>query len=261
MGVVDTTDNQVERVVDLLYGDTGIVHVDWYDPRRVFIATYDGFGTTDPDMALYLNLVYDNVVVDRLRLVDGYGTHDLRGMDFDPYLRRLYMTLGSEVFVIQVNYGAPPIEPPPLSVSAAIPPAGGALQVPADRATVDFPANAVSQDTTVTYTETARLALGTGDLYAVRGFDLSAVISGTTTPVTSFDPPYQLTVHYTDTELGGAIESMLDLYWWDGAEWVAVPGTVLNIEANQLSASLDHMTFFAILGETNRFYLPLIQGQ
>ena len=261
MGVVDTTDNQLERVVNLLYGDTGLVHVDWYDPRRVFIATYDGFGSWDPDMALYLNLVYDGVVVDRLRLVDGYGTHDLRGMDFDPYLRRLYMTLGSEVFVIQVNYGALPTEPPPLTVSAAIPPSGGTLQVPGGRAALDFPSDAVSQDTTVTYTETARLALGTGDLYAVRGFELSAAISGTTTPVTSFDPPYELVLHYTDAELGGAIESTLDLTWWDGTQWIAVPGTVLNLEDNQLSASLDHMTLFAVLGETNRACLPVVQSQ
>ena len=66
-------------------------------------------------------------------------------------------------------------------------------------------------------------------------------------------------MRYTDAELRAAIESTLDLYWWDGERWVPVPGTGLSPEDNQLIASLDHMTLFALLGETHRAYLPLVR--
>ena len=62
-------------------------------------------------------------------------------------------------------------------------------------------------------------------LAAVRLFDLSAVVSGTTTPVTEFLKPYTLTVRYTEDERGGALEETLARYWWDGSAWVREPST------------------------------------
>lgn len=91
-----------------------------------------------------------------------------------------------------------------------------------------------------------------GDIF-VHLFDPSAVISGTTTPVTSFDKPY--TISYMDAEKGAAIESTLTLYWWDGGQWVLEPTSRVDAAENRLTATPDHMTLFAVLGETKRVYL------
>ena len=50
----------------------------------------------------------DGTVVDTLSLIDGYDDNEMRGMAFDPYLGRLYLTIDASVYVVQVNYGATP---------------------------------------------------------------------------------------------------------------------------------------------------------
>ena len=76
----DTLKNELAEVVNLTYCDRGFVHVDWYDPKRAFVATFDG-RYNDPDQALYLHLIYDGSVVDSLRLLNRYDEYDgLRGM-------------------------------------------------------------------------------------------------------------------------------------------------------------------------------------
>jgi hypothetical protein len=109
---VHTTTNGIAQVVELLYGDEDIVHVDWYDAKRVFVATFDHWGNYDPDQTLYLHLIYDGTVVDTLELMDGYDQYNgLRGMAFDPYHRRLYLTVVGSIMVVGVNYGqGPPLD-------------------------------------------------------------------------------------------------------------------------------------------------------
>lgn len=122
--------------------------------------------------------------------------------------------------------------------------------------TVDVPASAVDQPTTLIYTTTMPFA--TGDLLGIgHFFAMSAVISGTTTPVTSFNQPYTVTVEYTDEESAGVDESTLSLYWWDGSEWQQATSTCDPID-NRVIATLDHLTKFAVLGEEPRLYLPLV---
>jgi hypothetical protein len=65
-------------------------------------------------------------------------------------------------------------------------------------------------------------------------------------------------VDYTDAEKGAAIESTLGLYSWDGSQWVREPTSSVDAVANRLTATPDHMTPFAVLGETKRVYLPIV---
>jgi len=144
----------------------------------------------------------------------------------------------------------------PVIASAVIPPEGGSLDAPGNRAQLDFPSGAVDQTTVVTYTETSSWA--TGDLFGVCFFDLSAERVSDGAPVTSFSLSYTITVNYTDAEKGAAIESTLGLYWQDGANWVLVPTSSVDAANNRLTATADHMTLFAVLGETRRVYLPIV---
>jgi len=79
--------------------------VDWYDPSRMFVCTFDGF-FNDPNQGLYLHLLVDGAVTDTLELLDAYDEYSgLRGMSFDPYTRRLYLTIDDSIYVVDVAHG------------------------------------------------------------------------------------------------------------------------------------------------------------
>jgi len=156
----------------------------------------------------------------------------------------------------------------PQTASGIITSAGGAVYAPDGSTSLQFPPGAVSQDTRVTYSEqddshaAAQLAgaaldlPSTGDLLGVRFFDLTAVISNTGQPVITFNLPFTLTVYYSDAELGSAFEGSLGLYYWNGNQWVQEDAAVASAADNRLVAHPDHMTLFAVLGETGRLYFP-----
>jgi hypothetical protein len=143
-------------------------------------------------------------------------------------------------------------------VQATITPGSGGRLTSADGSTtVEFPPAAVSQDTVVTYTPIPPSP--TGGLAGIGlFFDLSATPAGIAAPAFDFDRPYTITVEYADHELGAAIEPTLGLYAWDGDEWLVEPTSYVDVATNRVIASPDHMTLFAVLGETNRLYLPVV---
>jgi ligand-binding sensor domain-containing protein len=156
---------------------------------------------------------------------------------------------GSKGFSLYSN----PWQPVKKTIRPAI---GGSLLSIDGSTQVVFPPGAVSLETTLIYTRT--FPAPTGNLEGIdHFFDMRAVISGTMTPVTSFSQPFTVTVDYTEAELGSALENSLSLYSWNGLAWVqesSVRDTVLN----QVTSTLDHLTHFAVLGETNRIYMPLL---
>ena len=113
----------------------------------------------------------------------------------------------------------------------------------------------------VVITHTARKptsAPSTGDLIGIdHFFEVTAVYSGTNQPAQPTQP-YTLTVQYTDQEKGPAIEDTLALYSWDGSQWVKEPSSVVDAAQNMVTASPDHFTVWAVLGETHRVFLPLV---
>ena len=124
-------------------------------------------------------------------------------------------------------------------------------------AKAEFPAGSVDEDSEVTITPAH--SPPTGNQFGVYIFDMSAVVSDTTDPVTSFDPGYTLTVKYTDELRGGAIESTLALHWWDdsGGEWLEESTSGLDTATKTVSATVDHMTYFGLLGDSHLSYVPL----
>jgi len=141
---------------------------------------------------------------------------------------------------------------------------------------VEFPTGAVEK-----YTTTVTLIAGgaiphpqTGDLrFAVRAFKVTAEdnISG---PVSTFKKPYTITLRYIYSDYkhlftNADSKRILDLYYWDGTQWLrafdpANPcagcsrstsdtdiGTVINVQ-------LNHLTEFALMAEMKTVYLPVI---
>jgi len=140
--------------------------------------------------------------------------------------------------------------------SAVIEPAtGGSLSADHGHLTLDFPPEAVTNSTTVTYTPNASPGNPTGSLiFANKSFDLEATDGGGD-PVTQFDSPYTLTLRYQDSDwqnAGISNENSLNLYYWNGSQWQAVLPCVdcsLDTVNNVLVAVLDHFSEFGLMGE------------
>jgi hypothetical protein len=69
---------------------------------------------------------------------------------------------------------------------------------------------------------------------------------------------YTITISYSEDEKGSAIESTLALYYWNGSQWVQEASSVVDIANNTVIAAPNHLSLWAVLGETRRVYLPLV---
>jgi len=148
-------------------------------------------------------------------------------------------------------------EPPEPPVTVVITPGGGGtLQSASGDVRVTFPAGAVTENVEVTFTRASNTP--TGNLAGIIFFDLSAETVSDGTPVTSFEKPYEITIDYGIAGSGPALEDTLKLYYWDGAQWQLEPTSTLNQDNQLVTATPNHMTLFALLGETIHFYLPFV---
>ena len=142
-------------------------------------------------------------------------------------------------------------------VSVSIGPEGGTLLASGMgvSTTLDFPVGAFAETTVVTLTP--RAPSDTGDHVGIwHFFDLTATQDST--PVLTTILPYTVTVYYTDADKGSAIENTLAVYYWNGNQWVEDASSVVNAAENSVTATPDHFSLWAVLGETRRVYLPLV---
>ncbi len=156
------------------------------------------------------------------------------------------------------------------AVTEVSPDQGGALTAPDGRVEITFPPSAVSQTVTVTYTQRSSPAEYTGSLLPAGNAFAFQAAEASGQPVTQFERPFTLTLHYTDDDWqrpGIPAEGNLNLYHWSAAssQWVMVPRISHDTVANVLVASLDHLTEFALLGSVTKegyaAYLPVIMKQ
>ena len=154
------------------------------------------------------------------------------------------------------------LESLPAMASAVLHPRTGGILSAADGKTViSFPGGAVNDVAEVTLVpavdSTHRAGIG-----ALRssGKFLSLSARTATGSVTTFARPYTLTVTYAPSEIGGIVESSLGIYWWNGRAWQKEPSSRVDTASRTVSASLDHMSSFAVLGESSirGIYLPLL---
>ena len=139
--------------------------------------------------------------------------------------------------------------------------AGGEASATTDEgaeAGLNVPAEAVTADTTVSVTPTATSAdavsAAVGSVPSGQSlvggyvYDYSAIADGQA--VSSFDESVTLTMTYTDDQVSGYDESSLTINYWDETAgiWVAL-GTTVDQENNTLTATTDHFTYFAIVGQ------------
>lgn len=163
-----------------------------------------------------------------------------------------------------VHFEYPPFGAPHLmkwwlidTSTAEIPPEGGELTSPNLDITLEFPAGTFTATVVVTYTQES--AVPTGDLDGIGSFfSLTATLKQTGQPIFQCNQPYTVTVSYSEGELGLVNEDTLALYWREGDQWSKEPTSTVDENKNIVTATPNHMSLFAVLGETERVYLPLI---
>lgn len=147
--------------------------------------------------------------------------------------------------------------PAPWPASAVVAPTGGALSAWDDAATFIFPAGSFTETVVITYSP-AYDAPPSATLRAIGySFDVTATYTNTTDPA-SLAPGhgYTVTVQYSDAERGPTVEDTLALYHWNGGAWVKETSSIANATANTVTATPNHLSLWAVLGETHRLFLP-----
>jgi hypothetical protein len=153
---------------------------------------------------------------------------------------------------IGVLWFAPP-------VSTHISAAGGELFSSMDQTRYTFSPDTFSETVIVTHT-ILKPTDNFPPLETVAGtdhvFDLIAMGLGSGLPVQP-STSYTLTVDYLDAEIGAVDESTLSLYYKAGDEWVKEPSSLVDTGLNKVTAHPDHFSQWALLGETNKVFLPM----
>ena len=144
--------------------------------------------------------------------------------------------------------------------------------------TIEFPADAVTQTTTIeSSTAVAAQAMtlvltptlvtgGAGLAFAGHAFNLAVYRNGNLQPDLTFTKPATVTIHYSAADIGVVSdEGQLALWWWTGSEWENVtdtctPPSVYNrdLANGMLSVPTCHLSLFSLLGPTYQTYLPLV---
>jgi hypothetical protein len=147
-------------------------------------------------------------------------------------------------------------------VTEIIEPSGGSLTSYNGDTLLEFPPGAFAAAVFVSHVRAPGAPPGgklasTGDEYK-----LTAVFSDTGGPA-MLEPGhwYTVTVEYGDAAARHMDESTLALYHWDGGAWIKEPTSEVHLGNNTVTGYPDHFSNWAVLGETNRVYLPLVLRQ
>jgi hypothetical protein len=146
-----------------------------------------------------------------------------------------------------------------------VPPATGATLVYTDTQSlttiVQIPAAAVTETTTLVYTEVMTATTPSGFTFAGHAFDLAAYQDSQPLSGLVFNEPVTITVNYSDADVAGMDEATLQLNYWNGSAWSTDGITMVerDIAHNRFVATISHLSTFATFAEPRRMlYLPLI---
>lgn len=139
---------------------------------------------------------------------------------------------------------------PAVAAQPVTPATGGKVSVSDNSATVDFPANAVSANTTVSITPTTNYTAPatTQGVAGSKAFEFKAEASGV--EVKNFSKNITLTFKYSNTDISGLKESTLKIHYWDetNSKWVLVGG-IVDAANNTVTVNVNHFTLYTVIGE------------
>jgi hypothetical protein len=130
------------------------------------------------------------------------------------------------------------------------------------QANIMVPPGAVSEPVQFSFAPAATPPSTGGFQLLGQAIEITAMTSGGA-PVTQFNQPITLVIRYLDGDVAGIDEAALQLHYWSDAQqtWAQVPAIVDPVN-NTITATLDHLTLFAILHERGEaafnVFLPTI---
>jgi hypothetical protein len=149
--------------------------------------------------------------------------------------------------------------PEPVAVEVSV--EGGSLSSEFDQTGYVFGAGTFSESVIFTHTPLLRgVAPAPGELGGVgHSFRAEAFYSGSGLPA---EPApghtYAVSVHYADARAATVVEGSLGLYSWESNAWVREPSSAVDTANNLVTATPNHLGVWAVLGETNRIFVPLV---
>lgn len=249
----------------------GLHIVDISNPNQPALTSSTFIGATSIG-AIYAEDTYTYMTSDYLlgSIDDGFEVWDVINPDSPNRLAKLSNASASHIVLkndlIYLNDDGLTIIEPNFQTHWIIPPGGGVVTSTCDNTVYHFSDFVFSEPVTLTHSVRVDTDYPLPpDLVGIgHAFDNSAVNSSGQT--ISPSDAYTMTITYAQDEVGVAIEETLALYYWDGGSWQpltnngSVNGTraALNTTYNSIIATPDQFGFWAVLGETNRIYLPLV---
>jgi YD repeat-containing protein len=131
----------------------------------------------------------------------------------------------------------------PIAVTATVPVTGGKIEAFGGRVAVRFPAGAAAEALTV---RVRPLPEGAAIPYSLSPWPFEIVAEGAASkrPVTRFQQPLQIEIHYEDEWIRGDEESLALFYFDEERQgWAPLPSRV-DTKANILVGESDHLTVF-----------------
>jgi|SRR3989338_3490727 len=156
-----------------------------------------------------------------------------------------------------------PITPPTGQTTTAVTSSGGSVAVVNSEGggvMIQIPNGAVSATTNFTAVSSAAsgtpsvLIPATLSTVANRFYEITAS-TPTDGAVTTFGQPLNLSFTYTAAQISDFNEAGLQVHYWDGVKWVALP-SVVNAAIKTITASVTHLTIFAIFGSKTAAVVP-----
>jgi len=127
---------------------------------------------------------------------------------------------------------------------------------------IDIPAGAVADTTELVFTERDfATSLPGGLVFAGQGIQLEAyTAAGTHLPDYAFATPITITVEYSEGDLGLGGDDDLVIRYWNGATWSDEGLVVIDhdAEANRVTFSTAHLSYFALLGQVETVFIPVV---
>lgn len=127
--------------------------------------------------------------------------------------------------------------------------------------TVQVPAGAVTQNTTLLYDDKADLSHPGAFNFAGRTFTLTAYRDNNPQSNFTFQQPVTLVIEYTDGDVAGLNENELTLFFYNTTtnSWSDQGIVVMSRDPanNRITVQISHLTEFA-MGTAKRILLPII---
>ncbi|MGD8586811.1 MAG: ABC transporter substrate-binding protein, partial [Chloroflexota bacterium] len=154
-----------------------------------------------------------------------------------PYLDRTYPAGSISIAPWQTS-----------KVRAVIGPGGGDLVSYDSTVVVSIPAGAFADTVVLSQAPATGMPPDPGQTVVGPVFNAAAVDGVSGLPA-SPAMPYTLTAEYDEADLAGADESLLNLYYWDGAQWLPEASSVVDPGSNTITATPNHFSRWAVMAE------------